>query len=280
MHTFTYKHFIVFSLLQIVFLTDLQAEPSRFGVHVDIAPEISHISYDEPGVMKESGSMYGFSVSSIYRAEKGLGPVDMFRADFTGTWGRVDYSSTQSGNMNGIKDSMFEARALAGADIASGGTFLLTAFIGFGYRQLNDYAGGMVSEEGYGGYDRQSNYRYTPIGIEVASGINNNWTLGAVAEYDYFWSGTQRSAITQANNESYTYSGNLKNSQHDGYGLRASVKAVRRLDSFSLAFEPFVRYWKLDNSKLDIVLINGVPAKFIEPGNSSTQYGLKVSLLY
>lgn len=270
--------------IQAAALPVLQAEPSREGAHFEIGPEISHITYEEPGLMEESGVMYGISGAFTYRAENMLGPIDMVKVEGTAAWGEVDYTSPISGTVDGIEDSMFEVRALLGLDIATGGRAVLTPFIGFGYRQLDDNGGGMISSVGDYGYDREANYYYSPIGIEISSDLDNGWTIGGTIEYDYFWSGTQFSELTDANNDVFTYSDDLRNEQHDGYGLRASVKIAKKLDSFSLAFEPFLRYWKIDNSDFDTIIIDDegdlYEAGFVEPRNNSTQYGLKVSLLF
>lgn len=276
---------LVFGLFfQAALQTALQAEPSSQGARFEIGPELSQISYEEPGLMEESGVMYGISGALTYREENMLGPVDMVRMEGTAAWGEVDYTSPEAGSLDGIEDTMFEARALLGIDIATGKRVVFTPFIGFGYRQLDDSIGGLIASGGYYGYDRESNYYYSPIGVEISSDLDNGWSIGGKIEYDYFWSGTQYSELTDVNNGVYTYSDDLKNKQNDGYGLRASVKIAKKLDSFSLAFEPFLRYWDIENSESDTVIIDEggtlSEVSFIEPQNSSTQYGLKVSLLF
>ncbi len=52
-----------------------------------------------------------------------------------------------------------------------------------------------------------------------------------------------------------------------------------------LVVEPFFRYWDIDNSDPEPFVYNGAPSDdpndpTVEPRNSSTQYGLKLSLLF
>ncbi len=283
MHTHLAKTFICALCLQTIAFSALQAEPylTESGLHIEIGPAIFHTDYKEPGVMEESGIMKGLSGAVTYRGDNALGPVDMLKLEGAAASGKVDYRSPLAGAVNGIEDTITEGRILAGINVTTSGNVALTPFVGFGYRQLKDNGHGRLSSIGnYMLYDRESNYLYTPIGLEISSKTPGSWKFGGTVEYDLFWDGTQYSQLSAASNESYTYSDDLKNKQKKGFGLRASLKAIKKFQPFSLAFETFFRYWNLDNSKSCTILVNGEPRPFVEPENTTSQLGLNVSLLF
>jgi hypothetical protein len=71
-------------------------------------------------------------------------------------------ASSPSGELNNINDYMLEFRFLAGYDFPVSDTFILTPFVGLGFRYLNDDSSGKVATLGGSGYDRESNYVYSP----------------------------------------------------------------------------------------------------------------------
>ena len=265
--------------LQALPLSFLQAKSSQPVVPFEIGTELSHYAYDEPGVMKTSGIMAGISGVVTTPAPQGIGVIDLFRIEAELAWGNVDYSSAE-GTINGINDTMIEARALAGKEVYSNGTSAVTFFSGFGYRHLHDNGGGKVTSGGSPYYDRESNYSYIPLVLELSSIKRHGWNIGGSVEYDYFLGGTQESELTDAINTGNTYSDDLENRQHHGYGLRVSLKATKKFHTCSLLIEPFLRYWKVGTSDEDTIEVNMSGIPYVEPKNSTTQYGLKVALLF
>jgi len=184
---------------------------------------------------------------------------------------------------------MYEARVLLGRDIPSVSETNIMSYIGFGYRRLNDLGGGERSSKNSLGYDRESNYCYAPIGIGVSSGHGNGngWRYEGRIEYDLFFSGIQKSRLTQANSVTTTYSNDLSNSQGSGYGLRVSARFIHKnRNSSHLAFEPFVRFWSIDRSAPDWVVetkSNGIQSErkpYVEPENNTTEMGLNVLFMF
>lgn len=260
---------------------DLAAESGLHQKHWEIGPEVYHAAYEEPGVMKEEGVMYGLK-GAIEFHDIIPGPVNMLRAEASYTWGEQDYTSDWTGDIDDIETSVFEVRGLLGRDIQfSGG--VLTPYTGFGYRWKKDYAGGMVSTSGALGYDRESNYYYSPLGIAVIADLEKGWSIGGSFEYDLFWGGTQKSFFS----ELHPLNSDLENDQNDGYGLRASLKIAKELDeTFLIVLEPFWRYWDIDQSEPGVYdeynafLGRVVQKTGYEPENSSTEYGVNIVLLF
>ncbi len=223
--------------------------------------EISHIKYEEPGVlMKEQGIMWGLGGSFTHRNNW------MLKAEGSFSLGQVDYSSP-SGEST-INDYMLEVRGLAGYDFPISKATLLTPYIGFGYRYLNDdLASGTLAA---GAYERESNYYYSPIGVETITELENGWSIGATIEYDYFWKGMQKSHLSDIDSGL----SDLKNDQKGGYGLRGSIK----FQSNRIVIEPFIRYWDIDKSEVQDVTYHGTYVAYgYEPQNNSTEIGIKLA---
>ncbi len=241
-----------------------QGKPPAVHV-VEIAPELYSFVYKEPDVMREKGLMGGIAASYAYHDDI------MFKVEGRYFYGKVDYEN--SGNIDGIRDSGFEVRLLGGYDFKPTNTLTITPSIGFGYRYLKDDMGGRISSTGAGGYSRESNYYYSPIGIEAVQIINNQWSVGGVLEYDYFWEGVQQSNLRDVGLN------NVRNEQHSGYGLRASFIAKRMTGWGYLALEPFIRYWKIEKSAEQIVAVSGDSILIgYEPTNNTTEIGLRLGI--
>lgn len=190
-----------------------------------VGPQISYIEYNEPDIMKEKGLMYG--VAGSYTYNKGL----VLKAEGVFSYGKVDYTSSGSGDLNSIDDYLFEIRALGGYELKISDTFNITPFLGFGYRYLRDDTSGMRTTTGARGYLRESNYYYSPIGVGFLFIIDKGWSIDTILEYDYFWQGKQKNHLSNA----FSNFNDLENTQNRGYGLRASMafkKRVQRSNTF------------------------------------------------
>ena len=270
--------------LQLLVFGNLHASPLAQGTAFEIGPSVSHITYNEPGYMEDTGFMYGVAASCTWYGEH-FGPIQMIKGEGQMTWGQMDYTSNATGSIHGTPDAMFETRVLLGTHLSSEGTTVITPYAGLGYRRLTDKSEGMISTLGAYGYDRESNYYYSPIGIEISSDLERGWSIGAQLEYDYFINGTQITSIPQdMRNNGSTLSNNFTNDQNEGYGLRASIKIIKKIgNAYRLLFEPFCRYWNIKESKPDSIIVTDAAhvqktVTVVEPANNSTEYGIKVGL--
>lgn len=250
----------------------------------EAGPYVSRIEYEEPGLMKESGVMYGVAASTTWDVPY-LFIFNSFRIDAVAGRGSIDYTSGKSGSISDIDDTMIEGRALLGRDFPGGGSGSVSTFTGFGYRRLTDNSGGMVSTTGKIGYDRESEYLYIPVGMAISSDAGSGWLLDGRVEYDFLLKGTQKSALTQVNSTALSYSNDLDNDQYSGNGIKVSAKFSKLISpSTKLAFEPFLRYWDIGQSDAAVVRkIEGSTTTtelWVEPANHSMEYGLSMQLVF
>ncbi len=252
---------------------------------LDIGLEVFDYSYREEGFMKVDGMMYGLRSEYAHRLRKPykVGSYDelgktvmhptVVKADARVSGMRDGhYRSEGTGDMFDERHYSYELRAMAGYDYYLKNGFTATPYFGFGYRYLLDDNGGRRSTTGHWAYDRESEYFYVPIGVDLARRLTEKWSLKWNAEYDWFLSGRQRSHFEDDPNGIYTQT--LSNRQPRGYGARTSVKLSREAELVDFFVEPFVRYWHIDPSKVDCTdEICG-----IEPNNRTEEYGLRMGV--
>ncbi len=258
---------------------DCSAASGEQGIRWSLGPEIYHSAYEEPGIMKEEGLMYGLKGTLALR-HVFPGPLTMLGAEVSYARGDQDYTSEFTGNIDDIETVVFEVRGLLGHDVHVQ-DIILTPYTGIGYRWKKGNAEGLVSTEGALYYDRVSNYTYTPLGIALLADLENGWSIGAKLEYDLFWDGTQKSMLS----ELHPLNTDLVNDQDDGYGIRASLCIAGELDKrFQIVVEPFWRYWDIGQSKLgeydeyNDFFGRAVRITGYEPENSTSEYGVNIRL--
>lgn len=254
--------FSTFSLAQSENTKSDTSSPRLKVRHIwEIGPEISYIEYREPDIMSEKGLMYGINAAYSYRNGVMIKVAGRF------SYGQVDYQNSVT--FNNIDDIIFEIRTLGGYDFKISKSFTMTPFIGLGYRYLRDDMAGRTSPAGSEkGYLRESNYYYSPIGIEAANVFDNGWSAGAIIEYDYFWKGKQKSNFSTA----FAAYNDVENDQNSGYGLRGSIMIKKQTARLFFAIEPFIRYWNIDQSEIQNLTAYET---ILEPKNESTEIGVK-----
>jgi len=261
--------FILFFALQAqaAFASPLQI------LNQDVSLEISSITYKEqPTVITEKGIMYGisYSLSILDDAQwKVEGKLSTGTVEYDG-----QYMDGTPVSVSGIQDTMFEARALRGFT-SPNAPFFNGPYWGLGFRYLDDRA-----DKIDGGYRRTSTYYYLPLGFETWRNFfsESSWATGFLLEFDYLLMGRQVSYLGGVD----PGIGNITNDQHDGYGLRTTVKFRRIYKDHSMNLEPYIRYWNIDKSDVVNKTVeyqgNLYSVQFWEPANTSTEIGIKFSI--
>ena len=252
-----------------------------------IGPEVYYYRYKEPGLMEEEGMFYGLNLGFTLRNWLPASPdlssqaMDiaffklMLRGEARFAFGEVDYDGGYSDGtpltIDNIDDYTFEVRLLLGPDFPTE-TTLFTLFTGLGYRYLNDdstFFRGIGPGYG-GGYERESQYLYLPLGAEMTNQLGRGWSWGLAAEFDVFLWGNQRSHIAS----SWGWDEFVDNYQPRGYGLRASVTLQKKGDKIDFIIEPFIRYWDVNESDLDWW------GTGLEPTNNTVEAGVRLILAF
>ena len=240
----------------------------------ELGPEIYYSEYKEPAFnVKIDGVMYGIVGAFTHHDPN----YWMFKADGHAAWGEMDYHSTASGSINGIDDYLLEGAVAAGYEVHPKEGMTFTPFFGIAYRYLNDDSSGKISSTGARGYERESNYFYSPVGAELSTKLNDGWTLGLSGEYDIFWSGEQKSHLGGAISGLNT----ITNNQDNGYGVRGSVKLRKKGETFDILIEPFVRWWSVKDSQTSNITFSGVIVGYAyEPKNETLEVGGKIAFIF
>ena len=232
-----------------------------------------YVEYEEDSLMEESGWMYGIVGSYIYHGNNKL----MFETSLSCVFGETDYDGqTWSGTplKADTNDWIFGWRGLIGKDYRLRSSGIVTPFIGIGYRYWND------DIDTSGGYEREIQYWYLPIGVKTISPLIGNWTWGMSIEYDLFLSGKVKSHLSDV----HPAFNDPENDQNfgDGYGVGLSLQFNRKLsDHYGFSIEPYIRYWDIDESDTSTLTAYGIPIAYVvEPDNETTVYGLRLNITF
>lgn len=235
--------------------------------------ETFQFTYREPDIMKETGSLKGIFASFTYGHELqfiGEARYSQGQMDYEGgTWGGTPLS------ISDIDDTLREIRILIRSRIEPlkkpeqpvDPCFLI--YTGAGYRYLIDDL-----PTGSGGYQRESNYIYLPLGFGLTKKLAPKWSLQTMLEYDFFIRGVQKSDLSEAD----PGFPDVDNDQFRGFGYRASAL----VESDLLWFELFLVYWKMNESKEQDLTYYGAPTGFVvvEPKNNSREVGLRLGIRF
>ena len=246
-----------------------------FGLGFDV----SHREYEEPGFMNDKGIMSG--VFGDYTFHPGH---FMFRLDGRLSLGNIDYWSKETGTAAGIRDYNLETRFSFGYSLMASEKTSFTPFMGFGYRYLLNGFGQRLTTTGATGYDRKSNYLYSPMGLETMFRLKPRWSLGLVGEYDLLWHGWQYSEIGDMVIDPYIPivlpNLVLKNDQNHGWGARGSIKLIKNMRRIDFSVEPYFRYWDIKDSDLFELVVYPAYYSAREPANNTKEWGAKIGIRF
>ena len=236
--------------------------------------DVRYFDYEEPGLMEESGWMYGIFGSYIYHGNNKL----MFETSLSYVFGELDYDGQLmdgTPHTTDTDDWIFEWRGLIGPDYRLKDSSIITPYLGVGYRFWNDEI------KGSGGYEREIQYWYLPIGVKTISPLPANWTWGLSAEYDLFLSGKVKSHVSNL----LAGLNDPENDQNfgDGYGVKFSLQFNRKFsNNYYISIEPYIAYWDIDESDPSMLTLYGQPTGIyvVEPENETTEYGLRLNITF
>jgi hypothetical protein len=233
-----------------------------------IGTEMFSYLYKEPNLMKTRGNSYGINASYSYCLDNNL----CFQPELRLNKGKEHYKSNYSGNdKKKTPNSIFEIRTLLKKFIPLSELKIeMYPFIGIGYRYKKDNSYNMVTDTGFIGWLRKSQYYYIPLGLNVDFNLTQEWSLSVLGEYDLFLKGIQRS-----HNKFIS----VKNTQKQGYGFRSEILLNRNFNKHILSVGPFVNYWNIKKSKTTDIVCNHCGRKhiyYVEPKNTTTELGIRI----
>jgi hypothetical protein len=228
-----------------------------------------------------SGYVYDEPSLSVRMTAINVGLEYLGTYAFQNDWfvlGQIDYSAgpvkySGSGTASGIPQYYVNLKAALGRDFAFNG-FMLSPYIGFGYRYLDQALGGTVTSTGALGYDRRSTYNYIPIGAIHRIAVNDNKAkLETTLEYNYLISGNQYSGLAAAN----PYLSNQNNAQNSGYGINLTI--LYKQDQWG--FGPYYKYWNIADSQTNTNSFVAAGTRYTytvkEPANTTNEFGVKLT---
>lgn len=243
-----------------------------------VGPDVRYFEYvEDEADIEIAGYMYGISGEYAYHGISKENNYLMANIDFELLGGSLDYDGQTWGGepiSEDTKDLIIQLRGLIGFDMLLFKNQLITPFVGIGYRYWYDDIGGA------GGYEREIQYMYSPVGIKTLHPLSDKWKMGLSAEYDIFLGGRVKSYLSNVNSD---YNDpDVEQGFGDGYGLRASAYIKKLIKKgLSISIEPYIRYWKVDQSaRADLTFNGNKIGEVYEPENEATSYGLHINFIF
>lgn len=279
---FNFKICSIFFIAMNFLALEAFAQNDELSSSSEIGLTISSYKYKEPDVVKEGVLYKNFcTFKAVNIGLDYLGTLSLPNHWFlqgniiaAGAVGGAKYSSDGSGTMDDITNWYIEPRALFGRNLVAE-SFILAPYVGFGYRYLyND----LRDDSHSGGYRRESNYIYLPIGLVHKLDLTEQSKLITTLEFDCLLLGKQ---ITHSSDITPLFS-DITNTQHSGYGARLNM--MYRYNNWAIG--PFLTYWHINDSdyvieskayiadrRTTIIITNSG----CEPKNYTVEAGLKIS---
>lgn len=220
-------------------------------------------------VVRDDGPMVGLTLGYV----ETIGNDWFLRARVDGASGEIDYRSDDGAKLDDVRQSVGHIELHVGRDFVSRKGITLGIFAGVGARALRDESGGRVASDGAAGYDREVGYAYVPIGASLSLPVGDRARLAVTGQYDHVFRGRARSKLSQ------TGAGlpDLTLAANRGHAFELAATMSLPTGRHAIAFGPFVRHWRIRQSRsIDLAVPEGV-VTFFEPANRTTEAGLRVS---
>ena len=230
---------------------------------VDVALQVSNYHYREPGLDVSLAGEKGGIDAALVAALPGK---NFLTFDARYVMGASDYSG--SGHSSDHFERLLDIRPLVSHDFTTA-SFNIAPFIGIGYRNLysNDQGVTVVNGTTFGGYRRNNDLFYVPMGVNTQWRLSQNNRLSVSGEYDYVFLGTQTSYLSDIGNGDP----DIKNMQHHGNGFRTAIM----WDRPGWSIGPFANYWAIAQSDVNSACGTALCDTGYEPHNNTLEVGLQ-----
>jgi hypothetical protein len=262
--------FTILLFLLIVFVVNICNATLNNKKEFLIALEMSDYTYREHNVKIYCPHRIGVYLE--YFSSPTLSKIIDYFFDFQFhfTYGTVNYDGVileDSYKVDCINDFYFEQHILLGLIYCINNNFEILPYSGIGLRYLLNEFGEVPH-----GYDRESIYFYLPLGFDLKYKYNKDLIFSINAEYDHLIFGWQKTFIIYPS---------IVNYQHDGMGLKFSIKAEKICKNYSFFAGPFFKYWNIDESdRVRISNTSGESITVFEPKNNTKEIGIQFGLKF
>jgi hypothetical protein len=239
--------------------------------------DLLYASSDPDNQAKKSGLLSGVYAAYTYRRpttysvhnikdlmESEGNPFFTFaRAEVELSFGNVDYDSYASGKTSNASAWQGNFRLLAGYDFLSPDeSLMITPYVGFGYRRVTDEAGGWVDTIVYNHmpYESRYQYFYLPFGVETLKQVNSDWDISFKLEGAVLLSGNVELGLSDIPGLysatdldtglpiTIAFRDSDKIKVKSGFGVKTSLKAIKKLQFYNVFVEPFFEMWRMSKS--------------------------------
>lgn len=244
---------------------------------LELGLTLGPVLYKEKDFMEEEGVMVNAFITKTHYTDN-----LMFQGEVKLGYGLVNYDGQMQDGTHfeteGIEDFLFECRGLIGYQFKK---FITESddkkikqrsfvFSGLGYRYLSDD----LSVE-TGGYLRESNYLYLPLGagmiaINILKGKVHD-IIHMQFEYDYLLEGLQISHFSDID----PGLNDIENVQKKGWGLKIHLDKILYLENVKIGPTISMSFWAIENSETAPIYYNGQLAGYaMEPENAFIEVSL------
>lgn len=243
------NHKITAFALTFLLACSAQAESPQkikdFSHEFTVGLESLHYHYDETfkehkKFMEDNGILYGINGVYQFTYKDSFFLLPEVRI----VYGHVDYESARGreSSVNYIPTLIFETRLLAGVPVKVSSQLTISPYTGMGYRYKSDDMSDLKSKDNIAGYKRVNKLWYVPLGMRFNHDFDNLWFMQGLAEYDWMIQGRH---LTY---DKHCAPSPLVNKQNSGWGIKGELLAGYHFDKVSVAFGPYLNYWKIKKS--------------------------------
>ncbi len=236
------------------------ATPTGFAVGLEAYHHLYKETVLDKFFMSNEGNFAGLLLS--YTHPTFLDHV-AWQLRWTFAKGEIDYDSDGSGKMSEVDNVTDDIALHIIHDIRVAPTVTYSPYYGIGFRIHEDKKQNKLTDSGYSGYYRLSEYTYFPIGLRAHIEVANNWHLSPYAQWNAYYQGRQLSDLSDdiINNQ---YKGN-------GYELGGSARILSTIGSFEIG--GFYRHWSIEDSSIVKYRIGLFVMHITEPENTTDESG-------
>jgi hypothetical protein len=229
--------------------------------------------------MQDKGMLYG--VNGAYQLT--YRGIVFIRPEARWAYGYADYNNWRGNqyNKSHIPSMIFEPRLLVGGNIPTNSSLILSPYTGVGFRYKWDDTTDVKNQANIPGYERVNKLWYLPVGTRLQYRFTDRWFMQGTAEYDWMIEGKQFGYSSKHFSPSPVV---VK--QKSGWGAKGELLVGHHFDKVSVAFGPYLQYWKIKKSSTKICTYyndrgDDYPNTPIsEPENETRELGVKLNFIF